>query len=439
MNEDLEIDENAYDMFFSPLTPWPCLSFDFILPNSSCYFSEKSKKETNSELVNNIPLKYPIDICCVGGTQANKSELNNIYVIKWSNLNKLKNCETENSSDDSEYDDEEENDISLNEHDNMEKKKKVKNEFLDEKSNIICKSIKHEYGCINKIKVSKKINSLVAAWCEDSNVYIYELSDEIKNLDDRGYNEEIEKKPLHVFEKHSKEGFSLDWNNIYAAKLLTGDNDGNLYLWLPHNSDKWNYEYWDFKKYADNKINKKYSIEDIEWCKKGNGLGNVFCICSSDKSIRILDIRNLNNNNNTNINIENAHENDVNVISWNENSEFLLASGGDDNLIKIWDIRNTRNSVAQLNFHKQPITSVCWDSKDTYVLLASSLDNSITIWDLSVESEALEYSHSKYPDQLLFEHLNQNFITEAKFHPYFSGVVVSTSCDNFNIFKPCNI
>ncbi|CRG98922.1 nucleolar preribosomal assembly protein, putative [Plasmodium relictum] len=436
MNEGIEMDETAYDMFFSPITPWPCLSFDFILPNSSYDSSKKLKKETNNEIDNSI-LNYPIDICCVGGSQANKSELNNIYVIKWSNLNKLKNCDTENSNDDSESD--EENDEILNEQNDMEKKKKVKNDSLDEKSSVICKSLKHEYGCINKIKVCKKINSLVAAWCEDSNVYIYEISDEIKNLDDRAYNEEVQKKPLHVFQKHSNEGFSLDWNNVHAAKLLTGDNDGNLYLWLPDNSDKWNYEYWDFKKYADSKINKKFSIEDIQWCKKGNGLGDVFSICSSDRSIRILDVRNLNNSNNTNINIENAHANDVNVISWNENSEFLLASGGDDNLIKIWDIRNTKNSVAELNFHKQPITSVCWDSKDTYVLLASSLDDSISIWDLSVESEALEYSLSKYPDQLLFEHLNQNFITEAKFHPNFPGVVVSTSNDNFNIFKPCNI
>ncbi|SOS78058.1 nucleolar preribosomal assembly protein, putative [Plasmodium sp. gorilla clade G1] len=492
MNEELEVDENAYDMLFSPLTPWPCLSFDYILEHPKHDALSEEEKKRRKENIDSGILNYPLEVCCVAGTQANKRELNQIYVIKWSNLNKLKNVDDEEgSSDNSEDNDssdfdvniDEENDDTINGNINngMEKKeennvnnklnnnnnnnsKHKKNDKLKEKlqknedththkkSSVICKAIKHKYGSINRTKICKKINSLVATWCDDSNIYIYDISDEIKNLEVRPYNEQIEKKPLHVFEKHTTEGFSLDWNPVHAAQLLTGDNNGNIYLWLPNNSGKWNYELLNLKNMYttngnNNNNNNKYnqnkqqcSIEDIQWCKKGNGLGNVFAMCSCDKSISILDIRNKNaNSTNKNIHIENAHTNDVNVIAWNENTEFLLASGGDDNIIKVWDIRNTNNAVAQLIFHKQPISSISWNFKDTYVLLASSLDNSISIWDLSVETESLEFTDSKYPDQLLFEHLNQKFITDAKFHPHYPGLVVSTSSENFNIFKPCNI
>ncbi|KAI4840083.1 ribosome assembly protein RRB1 [Plasmodium brasilianum] len=490
MAEEIEADESAYDMLFSPVTPWPCLSFDFILDNFSYNNISSDKLKNEYDQIKNgeitiQDLKYPIDICCVAGTQTSKGQINSIYLIKWSNLNKLSSSQTDEGEDSSgsgnnEVDGHVDGRVEDHVHDCKDGKKKKLNKLKnhseegkkekgkkgkDTKSSVICKSIKHEYGCINRIKVSKKINSLVAAWCEDSNVYIYEISDEMKNLNDRPYNEEIEKGPLHIFEKHTNEGFSLDWNPIHAAKLLTGDNDGNLYLWKPDNLDRWTYDHLILANEAgydrvisssmstcmssgmnsgNNFVKGGQSIEDVQWSKRGSGLGNVFSMCSTDKSIRILDVRNLNsvskNSKYTNnIHIENAHASDVNVLCWNENFEYLLASGGDDNVVKIWDIRNFKNSVAELIYHKKPISSISWHYKDTYVLLASSLDNSITIWDLSVESETLDHSLSLYPDQLLFEHLNQNFITDAKFHPLHPGVVVSTSNDNFNIFKTCNV
>jgi len=35
-----------------------------------------------------------------------------------------------------------------------------------------------------------------------------------------------------------------------------------------------------------------------------------------------------------------AHESDVNVISWNALVTYMLASGADDGAVRIWDLRS---------------------------------------------------------------------------------------------------
>lgn len=47
-----------------------------------------------------------------------------------------------------------------------------------------------------------------------------------------------------------------------------------------------------------------------------------------------------------------AHNSDVNVISWNKISENLLASGGDDGSFKIWDLRFIgKEAISEVHWH----------------------------------------------------------------------------------------
>lgn len=120
-----------------------------------------------------------------------------------------------------------------------------------------------------------------------------------------------------------------------------------------------------------------------------------------------------------------------------------MASGGDDGVFKIWDMRTfkryvcwfttipspfpsppltksfllissdknvTPTPVASFKWHAAPITSIEWHPTEESVLAVSGADDQISIWDLSVEPDTEEEGHNvisgkvEVPPQLLFLH-----------------------------------
>lgn len=58
-----------------------------------------------------------------------------------------------------------------------------------------------------------------------------------------------------------------------------------------------------------------------------------------------------------------AHEADVNVISWNHATSYMLASGGDDGTLRIWDLRNFKPADFVAHFKWEARCPPCLPSR----------------------------------------------------------------------------
>jgi len=391
--QTLDYDSSAYTLYHKMSVEWPCLSFDVIKDSLGLFRT-----------------KFPLTFYMIAGTQAGVAEENKVMLFKVSDVYRTKH-------DDS--DDEEGGDDSDSDPDD-----------LDEDPVVEERSFAHPGGT-NRLRVMPQSPNIVATIADTAQVHIWDVQHLLRGLEKPATAKHTTLAPLFTSADHTQEGFAMDWSSVVAGSLVTGDCAARIHLWKQHEAG-WAVDKSPFQGHTD-------SVEDLQWSPNE---ATVFASCSVDKTIRIWDTR----ARKSMVHIT-AHDADVNVISWNKRVSHLLTSGSDDGIVKVWDLRNFKSNgnVANFKWHHAPISSVEWHPTDDSVLAVASADNSISCWDLALENdpeakaEGATLGDIEIPPQLLFVHQGQTDIKELHFHPQCPGLILSTSADGFNIFKPANM
>ncbi|KAG5654714.1 hypothetical protein H0H81_007470 [Sphagnurus paluster] len=416
-DEVLEADDTVYIMRHSMNVNWPCLSFDVLRDN-----------------LGDQRQRYPATTYIVTGTQADSAKNNEVSVYKMSSLHK-----TQKDGDDSDDDEDDDDD-----------------DHLDEDPIVEYRSIPH-LGGVNRIRAQPLPSSnplppvsqpyYVSSWAETGKVHIFDVRPLIESLDVPGYTYDKARAhtPVFTIESHGRaEGFAMDWasSGHSSLRLLTGDIHSKIYLTTSTPTG--------FNALSQPFLTHTSSVEDLQWSPSEP---TVFASCSADRSIQIWDVRSKGRK--SVAGIDAAHESDVNVISWNKLTSYLLLSGGDEGGIKAWDLRNVKKRgstdpdakpVAAFGWHKAPITSIEWHPTEDSIFVASGADDQVTMWDLAVEQDDDETGvmndtpdGGEVPPQLLFVHQGQRDIKEVHWHPQITGTVISTALSGFDIFKTISV
>ncbi|GAB0132382.1 hypothetical protein EsDP_00000820 [Epichloe bromicola] len=399
--QTLAPDLSTYEMLHSLSTPWPCLSFDVV--RDSLGDNRKA---------------YPATMYMVAGTQAEsaKASDNQLLVNKFSGLSRMDRQEEEESDDDDDEDADpilESRAIPLNSTTNRIRAHQIPS---------------NEPG--------RPATTLTATMTESSNVFIHDVTPHLASFDNPGSTIIAQQnKPISTIRAHKAEGYAVDWSpTVPGGKLLTGDNDGLIYVTSRTDGGGWVTDNRPFQGHAS-------SVEEIQWSPSEQ---SVFASASSDGTIRVWDVRSKSRKPAITVQVSNY---DINVMSWSRQTSHLLASGADDGTWGVWDLRQWKTNadkpqpLASFDFHKEQITSLEWHPTDDSIMAVAAGDNTVTLWDLAVELDDEESKDTAgvkdVPPQLLFVHYLKD-AKEVHWHPQITGSLVATG-EEFSVFRTISV
>ncbi|KAH7144297.1 WD40-repeat-containing domain protein [Dactylonectria estremocensis] len=398
--QTLAPDLTTYEMLHNLSTPWPCLSFDIV-----------------KDGLGDGRKAYPATMYTVAGTQAESAKAadNQLMVMKFSGLSKM----DRGDDSDSDGDDDEDSDPIL----------ESKTIPLSSTTNRIRS---HQ---IPSQELGRPATTLTATMTESSNVFIHDITPHLASFDNPGTTISAQQnKSISTIRTHRSEGYALDWSPTVPARLLTGDNDGLIYMTSRTDGGGWVTDNRPFQGHAS-------SVEELQWSPSEQ---SVFASASSDGTIRVWDVRSKSRKAAITVQVSDV---DVNVMSWSRQTSHLLASGDDAGVWAVWDLRQWKaetqkpQPIASFNFHKEQITSVEWHPTDDSIMAVAAADNTVTLWDLAVELDDEESKDTAgvkdVPPQLLFVHYLKD-VKEVHWHPQITGSLVATG-EEFSVFRTISV
>lgn len=125
--------------------------------------------------------------------------------------------------------------------------------------------------------------------------------------------------------------------------------------------------------------------------------------------------------------IDNAHSNCVNCIRFLDERTF--ATGSDDTLIKLWDLRNLKTASRTLHGHSNWIKNIEWSEKE-HVMVTSAFDGTVYAWNLNDRTE----------NNMLFEKVFlMSGLMRMKLSPDGTKMIISTTTGFIIIIHNLNL
>ncbi|CAG5128013.1 unnamed protein product, partial [Candidula unifasciata] len=278
--------------------------------------------------------------------------------------------------------------------------------------------INHE-GEVNRARYMPQNPCIIATKTPSSDVLVFDYTKHPSKPDPSG-----ECIPELRLKGHQKEGYGLSWNPNLHGHLLSASDDHTICLWDVNATQRQERVIDAMTIFTGHTS----VVEDVAWHLLHESL---FGSVADDQKLMIWDTRS-NNTNKPSHTVDDAHTAEVNCLSFNPYSEFILATGSADKTVALWDLRNLKLKLHSFESHKDEIFQVQWSPHNETILASSGTDRRLHVWDLSkIGEEQLPEDAEDGPPELLFIHGGHTAkISDFSWNPNEPWVICSVSEDN---------
>ncbi|KAL5106881.1 Histone-binding protein RBBP4 [Taenia crassiceps] len=288
--------------------------------------------------------------------------------------------------------------------------------------------INHE-GEVNRARYMPQNPCVIATKTPSADVLVFDYTKHPSKPDPSGVCE-----PELRLRGHQKEGYGLSWNPNLNGYLLSASDDYTVCMWDINATPK------------EGRIIDAHTmftghtsvVEDVAWHPLHE---SVFGSVADDKRLMIWDTRSCGSTSTGTgttataskpSHCVEAHAAEVNCLSFNPFSEFILATGSADRTVALWDLRSLHMKLHSFESHKDEIFQVQWSPHHETILASSGTDRRLHVWDLSkIGEEQTPEEAEDGPPELLFIHGGHTAkISDFSWNPCVPWVVCSVSEDN---------
>ncbi|RPB22774.1 WD40 repeat-like protein [Terfezia boudieri ATCC MYA-4762] len=183
--------------------------------------------------------------------------------------------------------------------------------------------------------------------------------------------------PIQNWQEHQREVFSVSWNLVDKNTFCSSSWDGTVKIWSPIHPTS-------LLTLPTNSCTYSSAFSP-------HSTHLVSCV-SSDSFLRIFDLRIPQATPlppstaqpvpaKPAIQIHVPGNAELLTHDWNKYRPEVLATGGVDKVIRVFDVRGATGSVSELRGHEYAIRKVCWSPHWAGVLMSGGYDMSIRIWE----------------------------------------------------------